>query len=315
MLIRGTLLLVFGAAVSAPLAQTSQPASLRAPGPQTTPGTQAQVEQSRQVPPAFEVVSVRPEDPDGMAHMVKMSFSEDGYQAENATVAMLIRDAYGIEDKQIVGAPDWARSVRFEIDARIDTASADQLGKMDAAGRRLAHQEMLQSLLTDRFMLTFHRESKELPIYTLVVAKNGSKLHEAKPGDDYANGLRTVTGQPVVPHMLYMRLGGGRISGQGVPLEYLVQQLSSQFGLPVQDKTGLTGSYDFTLEWTPEKLRLPLVDGPGNSTEQNQLEAEPAPTGASLSTALEEQLGLRLEIQKGPVEMLVIDRVERPTEN
>jgi uncharacterized protein (TIGR03435 family) len=295
MLIRETLLLLIStAAVRAPLAQ---------------------VEGSHQPSLVFEVVSVRPEDPDGMAHMVKMSFSEDGYQAANATVAMLIKDAYGIGDKQIVGAPDWARSVRFEIDARIDSATVEQLGKTDAAGQKLAHQKMLQSLLTDRFMLTVHRESKELPIYTLVVAKNGSKLHEAKPGDDYANGLKTATGRPVVPHMLYMRLGGGRISGQGVPLEYLVQQLSSQFGLPVQDKTGLTDSYDFTLEWTPERPRPPLVDDPGNTPEQDQLEAEPAPIGASLSTALEEQLGLKLEVQKGPVEMLVIDDVERPTGN
>jgi uncharacterized protein (TIGR03435 family) len=198
MVIRGILLL-FAVAVSAPLAQ------------QTTPVDGAQASA------AFEVVSVRPEDPNGMAHMAKMSFSEDGYQAVNATVSMLIRDAYGIEDKQIVGAPDWARSVRFEINARIDGATAEQLSKMDAAGRKLAHQKMLQSLLTDRFRLTFHRENKELPIYTLLVAKSGPKLHEAKPGDDYANGLRTATGQPVVPHMLYMRLGGGRISGQGVP--------------------------------------------------------------------------------------------------
>jgi uncharacterized protein (TIGR03435 family) len=311
MLIRGTLLLIFGAAVSAPLAQLAEPASFQAPSPQTIPGTQAQVEQSHQASPAFEVVSVRPEDPDGMAHMVKMSFSDDGYQAENATVDMLIRDAYGIGDKQIVGAPDWARSLRFEIDARIDSTTAEQLGKMDAAGRKLAHQKMLQSLLTDRFVLAFHRESKELPTYTLVVAKNGSKLHEAKPGDDYANGIRTATGQPVVPHMLYMRLGGGRISGQGVPLEYLVQQLSSQFGLPVQDKTGLTGSYDFTLEWTPENRRAPLLDDPENTSQPDEV----ALAAPSLSTALEEQLGLRLEVQNGPVEMLVIDHVERPTEN
>jgi uncharacterized protein (TIGR03435 family) len=90
-----------------------------------------------------------------------------------------------------------------------------------------------------------------------------------------------------------------------------VQQLSSQFGLPVQDKTGLTGSYDFTLEWSPEIQSATLGDDPQNTSQPDEV----AQAGASLSTALEEQLGLRLDVQKGPVEMLMIDQVERPTEN
>jgi uncharacterized protein (TIGR03435 family) len=291
--------LLLVAAVSAPLVWT----------------THAQVEQSQQAAPAFEVVSVRPEDPDGMVHMVKMSFSEDGYRAENATVWMLIKDAYGVGDKQILGAPDWAKSARFEIDARFDTETAERLGKMNAAGQKLAHQAMLQSLLLDRFMMALHRDNKELPIYTLVVAKSGSKLHGAKPGDDYANGMRGATGQLVVPHMLYMRLGGGRISGQGVPLEYLVQQLSSQLGMPVQDKTGLTDSYDFTLEWEPENIRRQSVYDSGDGSQQNQEAAASEAGGPSLAAALEMQLGLRLEVQKGPVEILMIDHIERPSQN
>jgi uncharacterized protein (TIGR03435 family) len=275
----------------------------------------AQSEDSDRVAPAFDVVSVKPEETGGMIKMPRMVFTPDGYSAEHATVRLLINDAYGIGDKQIVGAPNWINSARFEIEARIDGASAEELSKLSVDQRKLAHQRMLQTLLEDRFKLTFHRETKDLPVYSLIIAKNGPKLHEAKPGDDYANGLKSPSGNLVGPHMMLMRLGGGQISGQGVPIEYLVQQLSSQLEMLVTDKTGLTGSYDFSLQWTPDSVRSPMFKGPEDGQRANDLGTVPEASGPSLFTALQEQLGLKLEVHKGPVETFVIDHIEPATEN
>jgi len=169
---------------------------------------------------------------------------------------------------------------------------------------------MRQALLADRFKLTLHKEIRELPVYSLVIAKNGSKLRVSKPGDTYEAGLKTASGNIVGPHMMLMQLGGGQIGGQGVLLEVLVKQLSSQLGRVVQDKTGLTGNYDFNLRWAPDSARTPA-----GGEQQGSDAATSEFYGPSLFTALEEQLGLKLESQKGPVEILVVDHVEMPTEN
>jgi uncharacterized protein (TIGR03435 family) len=155
-------------------------------------------------------------------------------------------------------------------------------------------QQKLQALLADRFQLSIHRETKEQPLYALVIGKSGSKLQESQSKHDAR----------------HMMMGGGDFEGQGVPLEMLTAALSRQLGRPVIDHTRLKGHYDFKLEWTPEPGQSggplpPGVEGP-----------PPADlNGPSLFTAIQEQLGLRLESQKGPVDVLVVDRVEKPSEN
>lgn len=269
--------------------------------------------QENRIATSFEVISIKLEDPGRMPHLGRIAFSQDSYEAESVNVISLLKSAYGVGDRQILGVPDKLRSAKFEIKARIDTETAERLREMDEGARKAAQQRLLQSLLRERFNLSFHRGSKELPIYTLTVAKSGPKLKEARPGDDYANGLRARSGQSVGPHMMLMRLGGGRIAGQGVPLEYLIQQLSNQLQLPVKDETSLSGNYDFILEWTPEVIGESTLDS--SSTTPHDGLGSSSPSGPSLFTALEEQLGLRLEVHEGSVGTVVIDHLEFPMEN
>jgi len=147
-----------------------------------------------------------------------------------------------------------------------------------------------------------------LPVYALVVAKNGPKLREAKPGDTYAKGIQDE-GRPAGAETL--EFGPGQLTGQALPIALLVQQLMNQpelGGRLVLDRTGLTGTYDYRLQWTPERLRSNPSQGPDTAL-------PPDSSGPSLFTALQEQLGLRLESTKGPVDTVVIDHIERPSEN
>jgi uncharacterized protein (TIGR03435 family) len=168
---------------------------------------------------------------------------------------------------------------------------------------------MLQALLAERLNLQVHRETKELPIYALVIAKNGPKFQEGKLGDTYPNGFKGLNGAPVGAGM--MRMGAGEWTGQGIPIANLVGSLSRRLGRTVVDKTGLTGKYDFTLRWTPDDNPVSPKE-PGGAPDAAAL---PDSSGPSIFTALQEQLGLKLESQKGPVETIVIDHVERPSQN
>jgi uncharacterized protein (TIGR03435 family) len=186
------------------------------------------------------------------------------------------------------------------------------LGKLGPDQRILANQRMLQALLADQFKLTLHLEAKELPQYVLAVAENGPKLHKAKPGDTYPNGIKGPDGHSAAG--LHLMSGGrGQLTGQGLSMDDLVRQLSGQLGQTVLDKTGLTDNYDFTLHWTPDDSRGTTAGGQqgGHSTPP----PESSGTSISIFTALQEQLGLKLESQTGPVEILVIDHVEAPSEN
>ena len=172
---------------------------------------------------------------------------------------------------------------------------------------------MLQSLLSECLKLTVHRETKELPVYALVVAKDGRKLHETKPGDTYPNGIQGRDGIARAGSISLTDGAGGRseFTGQGITMASLPQTLSEQLHRTVLDKTGLAGIYDLKLEWTPAESqalkeidRDPMPDSP------------PADSlGPSIFTALQEQLGLKLESQRGPIEILVIDHVEKPSED
>jgi uncharacterized protein (TIGR03435 family) len=174
---------------------------------------------------------------------------------------------------------------------------------------------MLQALLADRFKLTLRRETKEVPVYALVMAKDGSKLQEAKPGDTYLNGIKGPGGRPLGFGMTVVQLGGveDHIAGRGVSLESLVKQLSGQLGRTVLDKTGLTGKYDFILRWKPDEGQNPMP----KETQDGAHEADSTPSlessGPSIFTELQDQLGLELKSQEGPVEILVVDHVEKPT--
>jgi uncharacterized protein (TIGR03435 family) len=174
---------------------------------------------------------------------------------------------------------------------------------------------MVQSLIEDRFQLKMHREIKELPVYELLVAKSGLKMKLS--ADQSPEALQESGSKPPplpqrggpAPRGV-LRMGRGSLETNGAPVSNFILGLSQQLGRPVIDKTGITGFYDIKLQWTPELGQGQVA--PGGS--------EPAPpppdiSGPSIFTAIQEQLGLRLESSKGPVEVLVIDSVQKPTEN
>jgi uncharacterized protein (TIGR03435 family) len=271
---------------------------------------QSQTQNTAAPSPVYEVASIKPNKSAG--NMVRLMFSPDGLSVTNGTLQMLINAAYGVENNQISGAPNWVNSEKYDIEAKMDSSTADQLRKLGEDERMVERQRMLQALLADRFKLTLHRETKELPTYALVVAKNGLKLQEAKPGDTYPNGIKGPDGHAGAGMMF---MGKEGLTAQGMPIAGLVRHLSRQLGRTVVDKTGLTGKYDFTLKWTPDERQAPMFKGTEGSQPGTDSAPPPESTGPSIFTAIQEQLGLKLEAQKGTVEVLVIDHVERPSEN
>jgi len=292
------------------------------------PWTRAQNQSQSQAtsaapPPAFEyeVASIKPSNPDALGMFMTIPGPEivsDSFTAKNLTVLALIRSAYGIpfgDDNRISGAPKWISIEKYDVDAKIEASVVDALKKLNPDQRMAAQQHMLQSLLADRFKLTIHRETKDLPMYTLVIAKNGPKLKESKP-DDAAPAAPATRGGPGGRggrggRGMSIMGRGGPLVGQSVPIKFLVDLLSAILGRPISDKTGLTGTYDFTLQWTPDENQ----SSPGGAPNGPPPPAPADTTGPSLFTAIQEQLGLKLESGKGPVEIIVIDHVERPSGN
>jgi bla regulator protein BlaR1 len=257
----------------------------------------------------FESASIKPHKSNGTMEMSRLLFTPYGLSATNVTLQTLIRDVYRVQESQIAGPPDLLNSDKYDIEARMEKSVADELRKLDPMQSLPERQRMLQALLADRFKLTVHRESKELPVYALVIAESGPKIQEAKPGDTYVNGIKGPNGRPGGPGNI--RMGRGMLTGQALTMADFVRALSDQLGRPVLDKTGLTGKYDLTLHWTSDDSQLPMLREP----EGAHSAPPPAPSGSSLFTVIQEQLGLELEPQDSPMEILVIDHVEKPSEN
>jgi len=294
---RKLVLLVAGSmAVVAPsvLGQTS-PAPVGAAPPSATEDVKV---------PVFDVVSVKPNKSDN--GRMRIMFNPDGYSATNVSLKQLIQMAYGIRQDLISGGPGWVESAGFDFDAKVAGPDVDALKKLSPEQRR----SMLQPALVDRFKLKVHTETKQLPVFELFVAKGGSKLKEASPDDMYANGIKGPDGNARAG---MMRMGPGQLTAQGVPMSSLVNVLSQQLRQTVIDKTGLKGKYDVELNWTPDQGSEPMFKGTDSSPQRG--DAAPDSSGPSIFTALQEQLGLRLQSAKGPVETLVIDHVEMPSEN
>lgn len=262
--------------------------------------------QSPTAPLTFEVASIKPTAETGFRTGIQMQ-PGGGLRVSGATLKMLLTVAYDVREFQIAGGPSWISADRYDILAK--TAGSDserppsdprQLTDAQMKTAREQMQQRLQALLAERCQLTIHRETKEQPVYALLVGKNGPKIQpvEAKDG-----------GSP--PRMM---MGRGMLNGQGVELQMLATVLSNQLGRPVLDRTSLKGHFDIKLEWTPDpgQSMTPLGGAPPPGV---QAPPPPDPNGPSIFTAIQEQLGLRLESQKGPVEMIVIDRVEKPSEN
>jgi uncharacterized protein (TIGR03435 family) len=227
--------------------------------------------------PVFEVASVKPGNPNNP----RVSYFVDPggrFIAINITLKTLIGFAHHVGPNRMAGGPGWLDSAKFDIEARPGAAFA----RIPEPAGSEQIPLMLQSLLADRFKLALHRETREEQVYTLALAKSGVKLRES------------TDAEAEDPHRGIMPAPSG-VRGMAAPIGVLAGLLSGQLGRPVIDKTGLTGKYDFELKWTPDNA--------------------PAPDGPSLFTAVQEQLGMRLESVKSPVEVVVIDHVEKPDAN
>jgi uncharacterized protein (TIGR03435 family) len=223
----------------------------------------------------FEVASVKPSIPDPNASS-GIKTGHGKLDGNNVTLKRCIMGAYGVGPHQVAGGPDWLDSDTFEISAK-----ADQPINEDAV-----LMVMLRDLLAERFKLVLHRETRTIPAFVLEVVKNGPKLEKAAPGEAGTNTSTTNTGVIIDAHNTNM--------------DSFARILSRKMELPVINNTGLDGIFNLKLQWTPERARP--VGGA-------------AMEGVSIFTAIQEQLGLRLRSQKTPVEILVIDHVERPSEN
>jgi uncharacterized protein (TIGR03435 family) len=244
--------------------------------------------------PKFDVVTIKPSDPNRQGK----GFTIRGRHVMtiNTNVNDLITFSYGLHAKQIVGAPDWFATEKFDIDGVPDVE-----GKPNTKQLKL----LIQSALTDRFKLTFHHDQKELSVYALSVGKSGPKLTDTihQPNEPANFGFR--------------KLGALMVTNSSMK-DFCDGMQAAVMDKPVVDHTGLTGKYDFTLNWTPDDSQFAQMGVP---------RPPPPPTGATttptddpnappaLSTAMQEQLGLKFDSVKAPADVFVIDHVEKPSAN
>ena len=249
--------------------------------------TSPQSSNASAVTPTFEVATIKPNKSGSGGSRT----SVDDYgnlNASNLSVIRLLHMASGLPEGRILGGPDWIKSSRFDIQAKPDGELAEHLKQLPNAEKRVATQQMVQALLVDRFALTSHREVRELSIYALVVAKGGPKF---KP--------TPVEGSSTNSHNGHLTIKSNAAMAD------LSHYLEDSLGTVVVDKTRIEGGYEFSLDWSQETLSAAKQGTPNSA----------ANDGPSVFTALQEQLGLKLESQKGPVEVLVIDHAELPSEN
>ena len=230
----------------------------------------------------YDVSTIKPNNTGSGS--VRLSINDETLYATNVTVKMMLENSFGIRQDVIYGLPGWAGSKHYDIVAKISDADAAALKDLTRDDRK----KMMLQLIADRFQLKSHIEVKELPTFDLVVAKDGPKFQEiSKDAPDDKRGN--------------MNVNNTEMTAYGVQIESLTKMLEGRVERNVVDKTGLKGDYDLHLKWHREE------DGPTAGTTD-----DPAP---SIYTALQEQLGLKLQPSKGPVDTLVVDHIEEPTEN
>jgi len=249
--------------------------------------------------PAFDVAAIKP-SADPTALSFSMVQPSGRYVGQNMSLRLLIKNAYGVHDSQIVNGPSWIDSDHWDINAKAE-------GYKDATTFRDQARLMVRPLLADRFKLVFHHEQRELPVYALVVAKangefgpnfrrnDGSECDKPVPPIPAAeNAAEPVTPMPCGADLFNPR----HLEARAMTLNYMLIGLArTSLDRVVVDHTGLTGKFDWEVQWIPDDLR---VDGATR------------PDGSSIFEAFRQQLGIRLEPARDRADVLVIDRVERP---
>jgi uncharacterized protein (TIGR03435 family) len=227
-------------------------------------------------PLAWDAVSIKPHrllDGGAMTRVLP-----DGYEMVNMEIYSLAIQAFDTRSgDQITGWPAWTRSDRFDVLAKMDAETTAAFEKLNGADRTQQWHLLMRQILVDRLAFKFHIEQRELPVFNMVVAKQGTKLKPSAPGTPFSSGMSP-----------------GRFSAKAIPASSIVASIGGMAGRVTSDKTGLTGLYDVELTWSPN-------DDPD--------------AGPALFTAIQEQLGLKLEPAKAPIDVVVIDQLERPSEN
>jgi uncharacterized protein (TIGR03435 family) len=246
--------------------------------------------------PVFDVASIHPNNSDHTARSHIYSYANQGhFVVENATPMQLLQFAYNLSGSRILGVAGWATSAKYDIEAKSDPALAEKLAILPYPDAKDQLLKMVQLLLADRFHLAAHLELRELPVYELVAAKDGVKF---SPVND---GPRNVVDS---------NSRGGNVSmtitSSSHAMNDLADMLYRYTGRVVLDKTGLSGIYTISLTFTADDSRSALP---------NPETASAVDAGPSVFTALKEQLGLELKSSKGPVDVLVVDHIDPPTEN
>jgi uncharacterized protein (TIGR03435 family) len=230
-------------------------------------------------------------------HMTRMMIGPGKFDARNVTLRALIQEAYGVQANQVIGGPDWLDTAAFDVSVKTGKSNASDANPEKLTAENVAlSRTMLQGLLADRAKLALHTATKDLETYSLTVADNGPKLQPAPAGE--SDEPKEQGAMHMGRQQMRMQIGGNQVYGigaQSTPLDDFAQQLSRQLDRPVINNTGLHGRYDFNLQWS---------DGNGNSNA----------SGPSLADAVQEQLGLKLEPQKAPMQVLIIDHIEKPAE-
>jgi bla regulator protein blaR1 len=282
--------------------------------PVSSPHAQAQQSASA-TRPAFEVASVKRSSA-GPGPIRIETLPGGRFVATNASLRALIQYAYRLQPFQIAGGPAWLASDRYDIVAKADAADGDR-PTVAGAGGPTRTQLMVQTLLGDRFKLVIHTESRELQIYALVQARGDGRLGSAlsrssadcrSPAAAAAGSV--VKGAPAAGdgNPCGLQLGLGSLTAGGVALSQIATALSGLLDRSVVDRTGLAGAFDATLRWTPDEST------PGMA-QKAKFVPTIDPNGPSIFTALQEQLGLKLEPAKGPVDVLVVVNAQPPSPN
>jgi len=238
--------------------------------------------------PHLEVISVKPNK--AGSNGSSWGPTPDGVMGKNITVHLMLLNAYHLNENQIIGEPKWSDEEHFDVSGKVADANAARVPKLPMEQKR---QAFFQQVLKERFGLIAHNETRALPEYVLVPAKGGAKIEDGKPDPNATPEMKNFSGFSTGGNgsSMIFRFGDSQI-------DPLLIMLSNETGRTVVDKTGLTGKYSFTLKFKSDMAKAAADD-----------------STPDLFTAIQEQLGLKLEPTKGPVDVLVIDKLERPAEN
>jgi uncharacterized protein (TIGR03435 family) len=258
--------------------------------------------------PRFDVVSIKPTAPD--EDKTLFEYRPDGTSFRGAPVGIVLQAVFGVDSGRITGAPSWVNTNRYDIEAKVAPDDAPRLDRLNGDNRRA----MLLPMLIERFHLKYHHQLQQQSTYALTVAKGGPRLTIGEP--DPPPGWKPDKDLPIEKARYWVMAEPGHIEANSVPMHTLADELTrmNMLGRMVVDKTGLTANYNFTLRWTPDNDPFPGLTRMLRETDGLGAKPADAPE-SSLFTAIQEQLGLKLESQKSSVDVIVIDHIDPPSPN